>query len=52
VEKIPYALVIGDREVKDRTIAPRRRGGENLKPLAVKEFVEMLKAEVAQTFAA
>lgn len=48
VEKIPYAVVIGDREVTDQTISPRRRGGENLKPASVKDFVEMLKAEVAQ----
>ena len=48
VEKIPYAAVIGDREVKEQTISPRRRGGENLKPMCVKDFVEMLKAEVTQ----
>jgi threonyl-tRNA synthetase len=48
VEKIPYAVVIGDREVKERTISPRRRGGENLKPMCVKDFAEMLKAEVTQ----
>lgn len=48
VEKVPYAVVTGDREVRDSTIAPRRRGGENLKPTSVKDFVEMLKAEVAQ----
>jgi len=46
VEKVPYAVVIGEREVRDSTIAPRRRGGENLKPASVKEFMEMLKAEV------
>jgi threonyl-tRNA synthetase len=46
VEKIPYAVVIGDREVRDGTVAPRRRGGENLKPATIKEFMEMLKAEV------
>lgn len=48
VEKVPYAVVIGDREVRDRTVAPRRRGGENLKPATIKEFMEMLKAEVGQ----
>ena len=48
VAKIPYALVIGDREVKDQTISPRRRGGETLKPMAVREFVELLKVEVAR----
>lgn len=47
VAKIPYAVVIGDREVRDETVSPRRRGGETLKPMSVKDFVEMLKAEVA-----
>ncbi|HEY2989165.1 MAG TPA: threonine--tRNA ligase [Candidatus Binatia bacterium] len=49
LEKVPYAAVIGDREVKDATVAPRRRGGENLKPASVKDFIEMLKIEVAQS---
>jgi len=48
LEKVPYALVIGDREVKEGTVAPRRRGGENLKATPVKEFMEMLRTEVAQ----
>src|SRR5262244_351482 len=48
LEKVPYALVIGDREVKESTVAPRRRGGENLKATPVKEFMEMLRTEVAQ----
>ena len=46
--KIPYAIVIGDKEVAAETVAPRRRGGENLAPLPVKEFIERLRAEVAQ----
>src|ERR1043166_700899 len=33
--KIPYALVIGEKEVQGGTVAPRRRGGENLPPLSV-----------------
>ncbi len=48
VAKIPYAAVIGDREVHDQTISPRRRGGENLKPMSVKDFLETLKLEVAR----
>ena len=47
LEKVPYALVIGDREVKEGTVAPRRRGGENLKATSVKDFMEMLRTEVA-----
>ena len=46
--KIPYAIVIGDKEVAAGTVAPRRRGGENLPPLAPAEFIQKLRAEVAQ----
>jgi threonyl-tRNA synthetase len=46
--KIPYAVVIGDSEVQSQTVAPRRRGGENLGPMALNEFMERLRSEVAQ----
>jgi threonyl-tRNA synthetase len=46
--KIPYAIIIGDKEVAAETVAPRRRGGENLPPLPLPEFVRNLHAEVAQ----
>jgi threonyl-tRNA synthetase len=46
--KIPYAIVIGDKEVAAGTVAPRRRGGENLAPLPLEELIARLRAEVAQ----
>jgi threonyl-tRNA synthetase len=46
--KIPYALVIGDKEVQAGTVAPRRRGGENLGPMAPAAFAARLRAEVAE----
>ena len=46
--KIPYAVVIGDSEVQAQTVAPRRRGGENLAPMGLIEFIERLRSEVAQ----
>jgi len=46
--KIPYALVIGDKEVAAGTVAPRRRGGENLPPEKLAGFIERLRAEVAR----
>jgi threonyl-tRNA synthetase len=46
--KIPYAVVIGAKEVEAQTVAPRRRGGENLAPLSVGDFMQRLKSEVAQ----
>ena len=46
--KIPYAVVIGDKEAQSQTLAPRRRGGENLAPMPLNEFIEKLRSEVAQ----
>jgi threonyl-tRNA synthetase len=46
--KIPYTVVIGDKEVEAQTVAPRRRGGENLGPLPLGQFIEKLRAELAQ----
>ncbi len=46
-ERVPYAVVIGDREVRDQTVSPRRRGGEQLKPMSSKEFNDLLRLEVA-----
>jgi threonyl-tRNA synthetase len=46
--KIPYAIVIGDREVKERTLSARRRGGEMLPAMKVAEFHELLRKEAAQ----
>jgi threonyl-tRNA synthetase len=46
--KIPYAIVIGDKEVQAQTLAPRRRGGDNLAPMPLNEFMERLTSEVAQ----
>jgi len=48
IAKIPYAVVIGDREVREQTISPRRRGGEALKPMSLKEFIELLRDEVSR----
>ena len=46
--KIPYAVVIGDKEVEAQRVAPRRRGGENLTPMPLGEFIERLRAELAE----
>jgi threonyl-tRNA synthetase len=46
--KIPYAVVIGDKEVAAQTVAPRRRGGENLPPMSVHDFIQRLRSELAQ----
>ncbi len=45
IQKIPYMLVVGDREEKEETISPRRRSGETMKGMGVKEFVNQVKAD-------
>jgi threonyl-tRNA synthetase len=45
--KIPYSLVIGQKEVEAQTVAPRRRGGENLPPMSVNDFIERLRSEIS-----
>lgn len=46
--KIPYTVVIGDKEIAAQTVAPRRRGGENLPPMSVPDFIQRLRSELAQ----
>ena len=46
VAKIPYALVIGDKEVQGATLSARKRGGENLPAMSVEAFAERLREEL------
>jgi len=45
VQKIPYMLVIGDREVKEETISPRKRSGETLQSMSAGDFVRQIESE-------
>jgi threonyl-tRNA synthetase len=45
VQKVPYMVVIGDKEVSTATVAPRGRKGEKIPPLRVEEFISRLTAE-------
>lgn len=45
VQKTPFTLVIGDREVEQNAVAPRRYGGEDLKTMPIEQFVELLAKE-------
>jgi len=45
LQKIPYMLVIGDREVESKTLAPRRRDGSKLDALTVDDFIALVREE-------
>jgi threonyl-tRNA synthetase len=45
LQKIPYMLVIGDREEKEGTLAPRKRSGESMKAMGVEQFIAQIESE-------
>jgi threonyl-tRNA synthetase len=45
MSKVPYALVVGEREASQRQVTPRRRGGEQLPSMGVEEFLDLLRGE-------
>jgi threonyl-tRNA synthetase len=47
LQKIPYMLVVGDREAADGTVSVRSRSGGDLGARAVREFVQDALHEVA-----
>jgi threonyl-tRNA synthetase len=46
-QKVPYMLVVGDREVEAGTAALRARSGENLGAVPVAEIIARLQREIA-----
>jgi threonyl-tRNA synthetase len=43
LQRIPYMVVVGDREVEEESIAVRSLGGKDLGSIAVEEFVHMVQ---------
>jgi threonyl-tRNA synthetase len=46
--KVPYLLVVGDREVESGTVAVRTRAGEDLGGMGVEDFAKRLAAETGR----
>jgi threonyl-tRNA synthetase len=47
--KIPYMLVVGDREMEAGTVAVRGRSGANLGTLSVPGVIDLIKSDIANT---
>ena len=43
--KIPYMLVIGDREAESGTVTVRERSSKNLPPMTVEDFAAKINNE-------
>jgi len=46
IQKLPYQLVLGDKEVAARTVSARTRAGENLAPVPLEAFISRLRSEI------
>jgi threonyl-tRNA synthetase len=46
VQKVPYMLVVGEREAQEGTVSLRKRSGEEIKSLAVERFLAEVTAEI------
>jgi len=46
LQKVPYLLVLGDREVENATVAARDRKGQDLGTLGLADFMSRLGQEV------
>ncbi len=47
LQKVPYLLIAGDREVENSTVAVRTRSGEDLGGMTLASFVEKITEEIA-----
>lgn len=46
--KIPYVLVVGDREMRDGMVAVRKRGEGDLGPMPLEDFVNKTTGEISE----
>ena len=48
IQKVPYLLVVGDKEVQTDTVAVRTRGGEDLGSMSLADFCKHLRRDVSK----
>ncbi len=48
LQKLPYLIVVGDKEMAVQQVAVRVRGGQDLGSMSVSDLIERLKTEVSQ----
>ena len=48
MQKLPYILVIGDKEKAAGTVAVRARGGQDLGVMSIDSFIELIEHDITQ----
>ncbi|MEW6001151.1 MAG: threonine--tRNA ligase [Nitrospirota bacterium] len=46
IRKVPYLVIIGDREASEHKMAVRKRTGENIGPMMIEEFMGIIKEKI------
>ena len=46
IRKVPYLVIIGDKESAENKLTVRKRNGENMGPFTIDELIEIIKTEV------
>ena len=49
MNKIPYMLIVGDKEQEEDTVSVRRHGGEDHGSIAIESFVNLIEEEINST---
>jgi threonyl-tRNA synthetase len=47
LQKLPYQIVVGDKEVAAGVVSLRNRAGANLGQMSLNALIEQLKAEIS-----
>jgi threonyl-tRNA synthetase len=47
IMKVPYLLIIGDKEVSEKIVTVRKRTGENIGPFTIEDFIGIIKEKVS-----
>ena len=48
MQKVPYMLVVGDRDMENGTVSVRTRGGQDLGAMSVEDFTAKCLLQIAQ----
>ncbi|WOJ94734.1 threonine--tRNA ligase [Congregibacter variabilis] len=48
IQRVPYLVVVGEKEVEAKTVAVRSRNGEDLGTMSIEAFAEILDRDVAR----
>ena len=50
LKKIPYSIIIGEKEVENNTISIRKHGEGDIGSETVKDFIDLLQKELKDTY--